>query len=114
MGKKNVIWVIIFTVIVAACLISIHIITNNTVKVSAEIYVSDQLVKRIDDISSSEKQTYKVSNEYGENVICWQNGSIWIESSNCKNQICVLHGKISSAGTSIICAPHKLAVTLVS
>ena len=39
-----------------------------------------------------------------------QNGEVFMENSNCKNQICVKHKKISRSGESIICLPNKVII----
>ena len=35
-----------------------------------------------------------------------------MESSTCKNQICVEHGKISLKGDSIVCLPNRVVVEI--
>ena len=44
------------------------------------------------------------------NTVIIQNGEVFMESSNCKNQICVKHKKISRSGESIICLPNKVII----
>ena len=40
-------------------------------------------------------------------------GSIWVSVADCSNQTCVHAGKISHAGQTVICAPHKLVIKIV-
>ena len=39
-----------------------------------------------------------------------KNGEVFMESSNCKSQICVKHKKISRSGENIICLPNKVII----
>ncbi len=112
MGKKNLIWVIIFTALVFACLAYLIFSSKNSSSFSADIYVGNSLEKHIDSISDSKLHSYTLKTQYGYNKICWQNGEIWVEEADCKNQTCVNFGKLKSEGTSIICAPHKVVITL--
>lgn len=114
MGRKNVWWVIIFTVVILACALYILLFSKKDNPKSADIYVGDELVRHIEDISSDELQWFTVETENGYNKICWQNNEIWVEESDCKNQVCVNTGKLSSENASIICAPHKVVVTVSS
>lgn len=43
-----------------------------------------------------------------------ENGSVWIESSDCSDKICVKSGKITRAGEAVVCAPAKVAVMITS
>lgn len=44
------------------------------------------------------------------NTVVIQNGEVFMEESNCKNQICVKHKKIKRSGESIICLPNKVII----
>ena len=112
MGKKNLMWVIIFSVVIIVCSVSLAILTKSNGAMSADIYCGDTLLMHIDDISGEELQEYKAETEYGVNIIRWQNNEIWVEEADCKNQDCVEYGRLHSEGLSIICAPHKLVITL--
>lgn len=46
------------------------------------------------------------------NLLAVSNGTVRMEAADCRDQICVRHHAISSAGESIICLPHKLAVEI--
>ncbi len=50
----------------------------------------------------------------GENRLQIQGGSARMLSANCPNQDCVWHKEISQSNESIICLPHKIAVTVVA
>ncbi len=44
------------------------------------------------------------------NVVVIKNGEVFMQESNCKNQICVKHKKIKRSGESIICLPNKVII----
>ena len=48
--------------------------------------------------SLMEDQTIEISKDGHTNVIIIEDGTVRMESSTCKNQICVDHGKISLIG----------------
>lgn len=87
--RKNLIWSAVFAAVIAACLIFIFLTGGKSGENSAEIY------------------------ENGTNTITVGEGSIWVSVADCSNQTCVHAGKISHAGQTVICAPHKLVIKIV-
>ena len=62
--------------------------------------------------SLSEDQTIEIQNDDHTNVIVIEDGTVRMESSTCKNQICVNHGRISLIGDSIVCLPNRVVVEI--
>ena len=60
-------------------------------------------------ISLSENGEYKVDNCL---TVCAQNGEIYVKESVCNDKICEKTGKISKSGSSIICLPSQIVVSL--
>ena len=60
--------------------------------------------------SLSEDRTYPIPSEKGENILRIEHGAAWIESADCRDQICVKKGKIRKAGETIVCLPHRIVV----
>ncbi len=56
------------------------------------------------------------SGENGENInrIVIKDGYAFISEADCPDKICVNHRKISKAGETIVCLPHKAVVSIVS
>ncbi len=53
---------------------------------------------------------------YGEghrNVFVIQGGEVWMESADCGDETCVRTGRISRAGESIVCLPHRLTLRIL-
>lgn len=112
MKISNLKWILIFVAIVLICLI-FAIFSNNAPANKAEIYVDDKLVRTVENLYPDKENDFTVETEWGENEIAVYDGAIWVKSSDCKNQTCVHFGKLSSTGSTIICAPHKLVIKLV-
>lgn len=47
------------------------------------------------------------------NTFCIQNGTVWMQSADCGDKTCLRTGKISQAGESIVCLPHRLVLQIV-
>lgn len=62
--------------------------------------------------SLAEGRTITVEKDGHTNVIVIEDGTVHMESSTCKNQICVKHGKISLKGDSIVCLPNRVVVEI--
>ncbi len=53
--------------------------------------------------------------EDGEgNVLVIEGGTVHMESASCPDKLCVKQGTKSQVGETIICLPHRLAVTVIS
>ncbi len=46
------------------------------------------------------------------NLLIIKDGEAWVEEATCRDGICVAHRPISKEGESIVCLPHKTAVTV--
>ena len=47
------------------------------------------------------------------NVLVIKGGAVYMEAANCPDRLCVKQGTRSQIGETIICLPHKLAVTVI-
>ena len=57
----------------------------------------------------AEKREFTLDNGI---VIAAENGEIWVESSPCKDKICMRTGKLCRAGESAVCVPLKTVVSI--
>lgn len=48
----------------------------------------------------------------GKNTVVIKDNTVYIDSADCKNQICVKTGKISKKGENIVCLPNKVIVEI--
>ena len=52
---------------------------------------------------------------YGhENIVIIEDNTVYMDYSNCKNQICVNTGKISQTGETIVCLPNSVIVEIIN
>lgn len=111
--RKNLIWAAVFAAVIAVCLIFIFLTGGKSGENSAEIYEDGKLVKTIADLDPEKEYSFEIKTENGTNTVSVGGGSIWVSSADCSNQTCVRAGKISLAGQTVICAPHKLVIRVV-
>ncbi|WP_298485412.1 NusG domain II-containing protein [uncultured Ruminococcus sp.] len=111
--RKDLIWAAVFAAVIAACLIFIFLTGGKSGENSAEIYEDGKLVKTIADLDPEKEYSFEIKTKNGTNTVSVGGGSIWVSSADCSNQTCVHAGKISIAGQTVICAPHKLVIKVV-
>ena len=95
------------------CVLFIFLTGGKSGENSAEIYENGKLIKTISDLSPDKEYSFDIKTENGTNTITVGEGSIWVSVADCSNQTCVHAGKISHAGQTVICAPHKLVIKIV-
>ncbi|GLC28980.1 hypothetical protein bsdE14_03900 [Clostridium omnivorum] len=109
-------------VIIIAALIIISIIPEGVMFISninkhdsvyVEIYSQGKLFKKLPLEKDSEKATYTIKNEFGENVVEINNGQVKVIDADCHDKICVKAHAISKVGESIVCLPHKVVVRVI-
>lgn len=56
---------------------------------------------------------YQVPLPDGEtNVICVQNGAVYMKEANCRDGLCLRQGKVRNQAKTIVCLPHEVVVKL--
>lgn len=55
---------------------------------------------------------YIVSSEGHVNVICVENGVVFMRSADCPDGYCIEQGAISKTGEMIVCLPNRVTVTI--
>lgn len=65
-------------------------------------------------LSELEGQELRIASpDGGYNLVCIENGGVFVREADCENGNCIRQGVIHRTGESIICLPHKLTVTIV-
>ena len=49
----------------------------------------------------------------GANILVIEDGKAYMKDANCPDRVCVITGKISLVGETVVCLPHRLSVTVV-
>jgi len=61
-----------------------------------------------------ETKTIRVEHPDGSyNVVCIEQGTVWVEDADCDNHDCIKQGRISKVGQSVICLPHQMVIRIV-
>ena len=76
---------------------------------TAEILCGGELVTSVD--LSAVKETYDVTLDNGVTITV-EPGAIYFAASDCANQLCVRTGKLTKAGQSAVCLPHKTLIRI--
>lgn len=61
----------------------------------------------------SGETTYVIPGVEGTNTLVIKDGAAMVRVADCPDEICVRHQAISLVGQSILCLPHKVAVTVI-
>lgn len=73
----------------------------------AEVYKDGRLIKvlplNVDDVF-----IYEQDGEY--NKIMVSGGKVFIQSASCDDKLCINHPPTDTAGSTIICLPHRLVI----
>lgn len=48
----------------------------------------------------------------GTNILYIKGGYAYMYDADCKDKICIKHGKINVAGQSIVCLSNKISITV--
>ena len=49
----------------------------------------------------------------GANILVIEDGAAYMKHADCPDRVCVITGKISLVGETIVCLPNRLSVTVV-
>lgn len=110
MKKADFILVAVALLLATAILFINHIYkSNNNENHNIQIQVCNELYGNY---SLDENTTFEINSSLGCNIICIEDGAIYVKEANCDNQTCVNMGKKSETGESIVCLPHKLIITI--
>ena len=58
-------------------------------------------------------RTVEVEGPLGTTTVIIFDGEVWIQSSPCREKICMKMGRISRCGEQLICIPNRVVVELV-
>lgn len=70
-----------------------------------EISVDNRVVKTL---VLDEDVVYEAKTGYGYNRIVVKDGKCFVETADCRDNICVSHSSICKVGETIVCLPHRL------
>lgn len=104
-------------IIIVSALVAIALLGYAGVRIYGAVNTADNVKITSPDgvvyLSLDKDTTYTVTTDLGYNTIVIENRTVRIDSSDCKNQICVEEGAIDTPGQTIVCLPHKVVVQIV-
>lgn len=98
-------FVIIFSVLIAAGLITVLFLFGGT---NGNNVIIKQNEKTINTVPLSQNTVIKLES----NTIRIKDGKVEVVWASCKNQICRKHTPISKKGESIVCLPNEVIITI--
>ncbi|MBS4872500.1 MAG: NusG domain II-containing protein [Peptoniphilus sp. oral taxon 375] len=91
-------------------------LTSQTLREAQNKYVSVQIsgreVQKISLKKEKELREYNFKTKLGTNKVLVKDGKVWVQESNCPDQICVHMAPIEKVGETIICLPHEFLVEI--
>ena len=110
---KNDLILIGSLLLVAIISLVVVLSTRTKDRLTAKIYVRDEVVEVID-LSKKEEKTYTVHGINGDLNIHTRDGAICVANSNCPHQDCVNMGYVSVTNKPIICAYNQVYIVIES
>lgn len=108
--KKKDVAMILAALAVALVLYAVSQLTLGTQAAQVVVSIGGKEVLRK---PISINDTYEIAQEDGSvNVICVQDGAVYMQEANCRDGLCIRQGKMRSAAKTIVCLPHELTVRL--
>ncbi len=79
--------------------------------IRAEVSVDGTVVKVFD---LAEDQEFTVNGaDGGFNRLIVRDGEVWCQEASCPDKVCIQQGKQKNAGSSIVCLPNRMIVTII-
>ncbi len=85
---------------------------------------ADRIIIRQDgnvafDVPLNKNTEIPVHSQWGYNLIVIQDGAVWVKEADCPDKLCISQGhmdalniKTRAMGSTIVCLPHRLSITL--
>ena len=104
-------WILIFSALILA-MAGIWLLLVHRGGEARVVTVSGEsgILRTIDLASAPDEEFVITDSKGGTNVICIENGEIFIKEADCPDGICVEHGPLKKNGTPIVCLPHQLVI----
>lgn len=109
MKKKDIV-IIIAALVLALALYAVSQLALGTEAAQVVVTVGGEEVLRR---PLAVSDTYEIVQEDGDvNVICVENGAVYMQEANCRDGLCIRQGRMRNAAKTIVCLPHELVVSL--
>lgn len=108
-------YILIFLIII----ISVCSILYMTISTGSQLYMQKKVIIELDGklykeilIDEETSLIIDIEENHIKNKIHIENNKVFMEESNCNNQICVKQGYIEKSNQMIVCLPNKISVRI--
>lgn len=105
-------FVIFAIILIIAIICLVPFISTQTDQLVCEISQDNKIIHKII-LNKGYKDKITIETQNGNSVICIEDNSVWFESSDCPDQVCVHTGKLTHAGQIAVCLPNKVIIKLI-
>ena len=77
-----------------------------------EITLDGELYRRIELTGHRGRESFEIETPKGRNTILIEDETIRVLEADCPDKICVKTGRLSKAGETAACLPHKLLIEI--
>ncbi len=110
-GNLILLVAVVLVVAAAGILIQRHLAVQSP-GVYAVVQYQGEIYERLDLSVDTE---LRIEDELGNyNIVCVQDGQVWVSEANCPDLICVYTYPLNETGGAIACLPHELLVYIES
>lgn len=102
---RNDIFLILGLILIVTLFFILYFTLQKKENLIVRVYYDKELVEEVSLLEDKEFIVHDV-------VIILKNKEVYVQSSTCKDQICVHQGKIKSAGQTITCLPQRVFVQI--
>lgn len=112
--KKGDIIIAVIIIALAIIISILYIIGSNDLPDDKKLYAVVTISGKSNRFALSKDIVYKPEHTPLNPVIVIKDGFVFVESSNCRDKICIKTGKISKPGQIIVCVPARLTVKIIT
>lgn len=109
MRKNDLVLIAVVIILAAAMFFILQLYKRSDGKAYVSVIIGSDEVDRL---NLDTDITREYTSDAGVNTVQISDGKCKVISADCYNQICVNSNEIDKAGESIVCMPHKFAVTV--
>ena len=111
MKTKNILWALLFAVIVLGGVL-LYLNLGKGKGTVAVVSVDGEVLERIDLSKVRTPYDIPVSTPYGNNTVHVEPGAISVTEADCPDHVCIYQGRLNGSGIPIICMPHRLVIEI--
>ena len=111
MKTKNILWALLFAVIVLGGVL-LYLNLGKGEGTVAVVSVDGEVLERIDLSKVRTPYDIPVTTPSGHNTVHVEPGAISVTEADCPDHVCIYQGRLTGSGIPIICMPHRLVIEI--